>query len=230
MRKFPFTSQLDEMDCGPACLKMISEWHGKHFSLQKLRELSHISRQGVSLEGIDDAAIKIGYRTIAVKISYLKDNNKPGLVDFPMPCIAYWQKKHFVVIYKLNKKHVWIADPGHGKIKLKKEQFEKYWCNEGNKGIVLGLEPTPEFFQTDAESKRKTNSWTSLLQYLKPYKRLIIQFMIGIIAGLLFQVIFPFLTQSLIDVGVQNQNINFVWFNNISKVVGWWFLFAFTFC
>lgn len=213
-----FIRQLDAMDCGPACLKMVADSHGRHISLQKLRELSHISREGVSMEGICDAAEKIGFRTIVVKIGYFKTGDKPGLIKLPLPCIAYWEQRHFIVVYKMNKKFVWIADPAHGKIKLKREQFEKSWCSDRDMGIVLGLEPTPEFYHTEHE-QTKSNSWASLLQYLKPYRRLIIQFLIGIFAGIIFQVMFPFLTQSLIDVGVQNQNLHFVWLILIAQLV-----------
>lgn len=213
-----FFKQMDEMDCGPASLKMISDWYGQHISLQKLRNLSHISREGVSMEGICDAAEKIGFRTIVVKIGFFKRGEKAGLSEFPLPCIAYWEQRHFVVVYNLNKKHVWIADPAHGKIKLKREQFEKSWFSDDDKGIVLGLEPTPELYKSEKE-QTKSNSWSSLLQYLKPHRRLIIQFLIGIIAGIIFQVMFPFLTQSLIDVGVQNQNLHFVWLILIAQLV-----------
>ena len=142
------------------------------------------------------------------------------MLNFPLPCIAFWKQKHFVVIYKLERNFVWIADPAYGKIKLSKEQFEKSWCSDGDKGIVLGLEPTPEFYKQNLPvDKDASNSWASLFQYLRPFRRLIIQFIIGIIAGLLFQVMFPFLTQSLIDVGVQNQNIDFVWLILLAHLV-----------
>jgi ATP-binding cassette subfamily B protein len=215
---FPFTQQLDAMDCGPACLKMVSDYYGKHTSLQRLRDMCHISKVGVSMEGIADAAESLGYRTIAVKIAYDTIKDKHGLIEFPLPCIAYWEQRHFVVIYRMSKKYVWIADPAHGKIRLTKAQFIKSWCSDGDQGIALGLETSPDFYKEKGE-KGNDGSWTSLLAYLKPYKSLIIQFCIGILAGLVFQVMFPFLTQSLIDVGVQNQNLHFVWLVLIAQLV-----------
>ena len=103
MKTFNHIQQLDEMDCGPACLKMIADWYGRTISLQKLREKCHISKQGVSLEGIADAAENIGFRAIAVKVSVESKRDKPGLIEFPLPCIAHWNQEHFVVIYKISK-------------------------------------------------------------------------------------------------------------------------------
>lgn len=218
MKTFNHIQQLDEMDCGPACLKMIADWYGRTISLQKLREKCHISKQGVSLEGIADAAENIGFRAIAVKVSVESKRDKPGLIEFPLPCIAHWNQEHFVVIYKISKNFVWIADPAHGKIKLTRNAFEKSWCSDGEKGIALGLDPTTEFYQSDIE-KTTTTRWFNLLDYLKPYQKLIIQFAVGILAGLILQVMFPFLTQSLIDIGVQNRNLSFVSLILIAQLV-----------
>lgn len=215
---FPFSHQLDAMDCGPACLKMITDHHGRVISLQKLREKCHISKEGVSLAGISEAAESLGLRTMAVKVTYDSLTDQPGLTEFPLPCIVHWEQRHFVVVYKISSKYVWVADPAHGKIRLTKEQFRKSWCSDGDQGIALGLEPSPEFYQA-GEINTSKGVWSGLLPYLSPYKRLIIQFMIGILVGLVFQVMFPFLTQSLIDVGVQNQNLSFVTLILISQLV-----------
>lgn len=206
------------MDCGPTCLRMIASWHGKLVPIQYLREHCYIGRQGVSMLGISHAAEQIGYRTIAVQLTYQAENEQPGLMDFPFPCIAYWQQRHFVVIYKISKRFVWVADPARGKLKLKRSFFEENWCSKGNKGIVLGLEPTPLFFEENLE-KGQTARWSYLFKYLRPYRKLIFQFVLGMLAGLIFQLLFPFLTQSLIDVGVNNQNISFVWLVLIAQLV-----------
>ena len=216
--KFPFYKQLDAMDCGPTCLKMIAQWHGKSIPLQYLREQSYITREGVSMLGITEAAENIGFRTIAVQLNYAKEGDVPGLMQFPLPCIAYWQQKHFVVVYKISKKYVWVSDPAEGRLKLKRSFFEKGWCNRGKKGIVLGLETTPAFYEENVV-EQDSSKWRYLIGYIKPYKRLILQFILGMMAGLVFQLIFPFLTQSLIDVGVNNQNISFVWLVLIAQLV-----------
>lgn len=210
---------MDEMDCGPSCLAMICGFYNVRVLIQNIRNYAYSSKYGVNLGNLSNAAEKLGFRAVGAKVRYIV-NDSVSLMSFPLPCIAYWNQKHFVVVYKINRRHVWIADPAHGKIKLTKEQFEKSWCSDGDKGIVLGLEPTPEFYKKNLSvNEDSSNSWASLFQYLRPYRRLIIQFVIGIIAGLLLQVMFPFLTQSLIDVGVQNQNLNFVWLILIAQLV-----------
>jgi len=216
--KFPFYRQLDAMDCGPTCLKMITQWHGKSFPLQYLREKCYITREGVSMLGITEAAESIGYRTIALKLTYEQKGEIPGLLQLPLPSIAYWEQRHFIVIYKISKTHVWVADPAEGKLKLKRSFFETGWLNGKDKGIALGLETTPAFYQEDSLEEDRSK-WRYLLGYIRPYKRLILQFGLGMIVGLVFQLMFPFLTQSLIDVGVNNQNINFVWLVLIAQLV-----------
>lgn len=217
-KSFPYFRQLDAMDCGPTCLKMIAQYYGQTIPLTYLREHCYITRAGVSMLGIAEAAEKIGFRSIAVELTYESKKQVPGLQEFPLPCIAYWQQKHFVVIYKMTKKQIWIADPAEGKLKLKRSFFEQNWCNQNNKGIVLGLEPTPNFYDTSINTKERSK-WLHLLSYVKPYKRLILQFAIGMLAALVFQLLFPFLTQSLIDVGVNQQNISFVGLILIAQLV-----------
>ena len=215
---FPFTRQLDAMDCGPACLKMICDYHGRHISLQQLRERSHITREGVAMVGISSAAEALGFRTLGVKLSLGSVDDSPGLEDFPLPCIAYWEQRHFVVVYKINNRYVWIADPAHGRIKLSKAQFLTSWCGDDDQGIALGLEPAPDFY-TEAGTSDAKGVWSGLIHYVKPYRRLIVQFMAGIIVGLVLQVMFPFLSQALIDVGVQHQNLSFITLVLIAQMV-----------
>lgn len=217
---FPFTRQRDAMDCGPACLKMITDHHGQSFSLPYLRDRCGITRRGVSLEGISDAAEQIGFRTMGVKIGYYKTEETPGLIEFPTPFIAHWHQNHFIVVYKISSTKVWIADPAHGKVRLTKAQFCASWCSDGDQGIALGLEPMPAYYQQgNIIDPQSAFGWGQLLAYLRPYSRLLIQFFIGIGAGLLLQVTFPFLTQSLIDVGVQNKNLHFVWLILIAQLI-----------
>lgn len=207
------------MDCGPTCLRMISKYYGKHYSLQFLRDKCYIDRRGVSLLGISEASEEIGFRTMPVKVSYItKGKAEPGLLDAPLPCIAHWKQSHFVVIYKVTKKHVWVADPGEGKFKLDRTTFEKSWISDGKKGVLLLLEPSPDFYAYENEEQDK-GSFSYLLQYMKPYKRLIIQLIFGMLLGSAFQLIFPFLTQSIVDVGIQNQNIGFVYLVLMAQLV-----------
>ncbi len=207
---FPFYRQPDEMDCGPTCLRMIAKEYGKSIPLQEIRQLANTTRIGSSLFGLSEAAEKIGFRTIGVKITY-----EQLIEEATLPCIAHWNQNHFVVIYKIKRGVVYVADPGHGPLKYKKDEFLKSWQSDAHEGIVLLLEPTPEFFADDetipGKDKKIKKGFRFLFQYLFRYKRLLIQLMTGLIAGSLLQLVLPFLTQSIVDIGVQNQDVKFVY-------------------
>jgi len=205
--RFPFYSQLDSMDCGPACLRMITKYYGKIYSLQYLREKSFLGREGVSLLSISDSAEAIGMRTLAVRLSYEKLKE-----EVPLPCIAHWRQSHFIVIYKIKKDKIYIADPAHGLLSYSKEEFLKGWISTGeNEGVILLLEPTPDFYQKEDERKREKFGFKFLFSYLFSYKKFLVQLFFGLLLGSLLQLIFPFLTQSLVDFGISNQNIGFVY-------------------
>jgi ATP-binding cassette subfamily B protein len=207
---FPFYRQMDAMDCGPTCLRMIARHHGKSYSLSYLRERSYLDREGVSLKGISEAAENIGFRTLAVKIAFDGDADNPGLQQAPLPGIVHWNQNHFVVIFKANRKYVWIADPGAGKFKLKRSVFEKHWQSDGDRGIALLLEPTAAFYQDESNAGSKMG-FSFLLRYLVPYRGLVRELAIGLGMSSVFALLFPFLTQSIVDVGIQNQNISFIY-------------------
>ncbi|MCB0839743.1 MAG: peptidase domain-containing ABC transporter [Bacteroidetes bacterium] len=210
MRSFPFYTQLDSMDCGPTCLRMIAKHYGKSYSLPFLREKCYIDRAGVSLRGISEAAELIGFRTMAVKIPVKDKADSPSLRVAPMPCIVHWNQNHFLVVYKVDDQYVWIADPGAGKFKLSYEEFAASFCSDGNKGIALLLETTAEFRQNDLDTGQ-AKGFGFLLQYLTPHRKLMIQLVLGLLLGIVFQLIFPFLTQSLVDIGIDTQNLNFIY-------------------
>ena len=215
--KFPFYKQFDAMDCGPTCLRMIAKHYGKNYSLQTLRERSYITREGVSLLGISDAAESIGLRTKGVELSFTE-----LLEQVPLPCIAHWRQEHFVVVYKITKAKVYVADPAHGLISYSKKEFLKNWISsleQGEEvGIVLIVETTPDFYKLADESINKS-SFAFLLSYLRPYKKFIIQLFIGMLLGSLLQLIFPFLTQSIVDFGINNRNVGFVKLIIIAQLV-----------
>jgi len=208
MSKFIVYKQPDEMDCGPTCLRMVARHYGKSLSLQQLRSLAKTTREGSSLLGISEAAEKIGFRTMGIKISYDR-----LVADAPLPCIAHWNQNHFVVITKIKKDVIHIADPAHGLLKYKKGEFLKSWQSDHHEGIILLLEPTPEFTQEDSLSKeeKQKKGFGFLFQYLFRYKKLLTQLIIGLIAGSLLQLIFPFLTQSIVDIGVKNSDLGFIY-------------------
>lgn len=224
--KFPFTHQLGLRDCGPACLKMISDFYGKNYTIEFLRESSHITKVGVSLLGISEAAEKIGFRSFGVKMDYdqLKEALESG------PCIVHWQHNHFVVVYEISKRDtVYVADPGKGLVKYKKKEFIDQWIGEDwddpirqsqnpvNKansaeGYALLLETTPEFYlEPVKEGLAEKVSLDRLWFYFKPYKRYFVQLILGMALSSIIMLFAPFLTQSMVDNGINMQNLNFVY-------------------
>jgi len=214
---FPHYTQLDAMDCGSTCLRMIARCYGKSYTSQTLRQRSYITRIGVNLQGMSDAAESIGMRTMGVKTT-LENLEKEKVTPF----IAHWNQNHFVVVYKIDKANVYIADPGASKITYSKQEFINHWAStekEGNKqGIALLLEPTPAFYENKDEKQSRT-SFKFLLNYLKPHKKLIWQLVLSLIFGSLIQLIFPFLTQSIVDFGITNNNLSFITLVLVAQMV-----------
>lgn len=218
MKHFPHYIQYDAMDCGPTCLRMVVAFYGKCYSLEGLREKSFITREGVSMLGISEAAEKIGFRSICVQVGYEK------LQEAPLPCIIHWNQQHFVVVYKLNDKHVWVADPGAGKLKYTKEEFCNCWLssrkNEEDTGVALLLEPTPEFYTIeDEEDEVNRRGFSFLYSYLRPYRGLVGQLLLGLLLGSMIQLMLPFLTQSVVDFGINNQNLGFIYLVLIAQLM-----------
>lgn len=196
------------MDCGPSCLRMIAAFYGKTYSLQKLRQLAHITREGVSLLGLSEASESIGFRTIGARITFEQ------LLEAPKPCVVHWDQDHFVVVYKCRKGIVYVADPAFGLVEYSEVEFKKHWLatvRQGEqKGICLLFDPTPKFFELEGEELNRGN-FRFLLKYLKPHRKLVAQLVLGFLVGSIIQLIFPFLTQSIVDVGINTQDINFIY-------------------
>ena len=211
MKSFPHFTQHDQMDCGPTCLRMIAAFYGKHYTLNEMREISFITHLGVSMLGISMAAENLGFHTIGVQISFWQ-----LVKEARLPCIVHWNQQHFVVVYRITQKNVWIADPFAGKIKYSKEEFCHCWLSAKEDGIDTGvallLEPTPEFYVSkDDEEREKYNAFSFLYAYLRPYKHLIGQLLLGLLLGSMIQLMLPFLTQSIVDFGINNQNLSFIY-------------------
>ena len=207
MSTFPHVHQLDAMDCGPACLRMIAKFYGKSYSLQTLREKCHITREGVSMLGISDAAESIGFRTTGVKLTWEQLRE-----EMPLPCIAHWNQKHFVVVYDIDKKGmVTVADPASSLLKYKTEDFLKCWLQSENKeyGLALLLEPTPAFYKEEGEEDHKYG-FLYILRYLRPYRSYIIQILLAMLTASVISLILPFITQSVVDTGISTGNLSFV--------------------
>lgn len=216
-KKFPHFRQLDTMDCGPTCLQIIAKFYGRSYDLGSLRDKCYITHQGVSLLGISDAAENIGLRSKGAKVTYDMLMNEKHV-----PFIAHWNQKHFVVVYKITKDKVWVSDPAHGNVVYNKVEFIKCWASteiRGEKyGICLFLETTPDFY--DIEDKKNDKSgFLFLFQYLTPHKKFIVQLMLGLLIGSLLQLTFPFLTQAVVDVGINNHNVSFIYLVLIGQLI-----------
>lgn len=211
MAKFPHYLQPDAMDCGPSCLRIVAKHFGRHYNLETLRELTWKSKDGVSLLTISDAAEKIGFRTQGTRIVW------ETLLEVPLPIIIHWTQDHFVVLYKIKKGRkgieFYISDPAHGLVVYNKDEFLKCWASTEQDGqaagIALLLEPTAEFYTEDGEKVNKSG-FKYLFSYLKPYKKLITQLLLGFLTGSILSLIFPFLTQAIVDVGISTNNLNFI--------------------
>lgn len=212
---FPHYHQQESADCGPACLRMIAKYYGRQYSLEMLRERSFITREGVSMLGISDAAEYLGMHTLGVKITFEQLANEAVL-----PCILHWNQNHFVVCYGIKKKrfsddfNVYIADPASQKLCYSKAEFCKCWLSTKvsgqDCGTALLLEPGVNFGNIDDEFVSREKSISSFIGYFLPYKKLFFQLLLGMVLGSLLQLIFPFLTQAMVDVGIGNRDLGII--------------------
>ena len=204
---FAIKRQRDAMDCGPSCLAMIAKHYGQQADKEQLRKICSLGKDGVSLLGISKAAEEIGFKTIGGRLSFDTLTS-----EVPLPCIIHWNQNHFVVVYKIKKRRgnryeVYVADPGKGLITYTKEEFCEHWVstktNGEEKGIALLLEPTEQFYtQNDTKAVPTQRRVKFLWNYLKKYKRFFTQLILGLLLGSLLQLIFPFLTQAIVDTGI----------------------------
>lgn len=203
--------QHDSMDCGPACLRMVARFYGKSYSLQNLRDRCHITREGVSLLGISDAAESIGFRTTGFKATW-----KQMVEEMPMPCIVHWNQRHFVVVYDVVKKRgsykVVVADPASGLLEYKAEDFLKSWLEseEKTEGIALILEPTPKFYEEDGDDERRHYGFAYVLKYLRPFRSYIIQILLAMLTASVISLLMPFITQSVVDKGIGTGSLSLI--------------------
>jgi len=239
-KPFPHYIQLDMMDCGPSCLRMVAKYYGRSYSLQNLREKSFITREGVSMLGISDAAESIGMHTHGVRITL-----QQLIEDVPLPCILHWNQNHFVVLYKVREKQslfrkvknnknmnegvssslvtFYIADPAGQKYMMNNEEFCRCWYSSKRNGKETGtslvLEPTPEFYDYEDDKEKMEKNLGYFFRYLLPYKSQFVQIIVGMILGSILSLIFPFLTQAVVDQGIGNNNLNFITLMLIAQLV-----------
>ena len=213
MNNFKVERQHDCMQCGIACLQMICNYYGKEYSLDSLSKICFATTEGVSMLGISETATSLGFHVVNVKCTV------KTLTEVSLPSILHWNQNHFVVLYRVkNEKKFYIADPGKGLVTYSLEEFKKHWIstnsNGQDKGIAMFLETTPTFFTHQMEDKKKISgkrSFHFLFGYVKKYRKHFGQIILGLIVGSLSQLVLPFLTQSIVDVGIKNQDIGFVW-------------------
>ncbi len=218
MKKFPFYFQLDQMDCGATCLRMIAKYYGKNLAIEKVREKCFVGRDGVSLLGISDGAESLGFHTLAVRLPYEVLAN-----EAPLPCILYWREKHFLILYKVTKTKLYLADPAIGLITYTPEEFKKAWiipkANETPEGFALMLEPTPAFYEDEDNVETKKSGIRHYLKYLRPYKKYYFHLILSLTVATVISLLLPFLTQAMVDVGINNQDVGFVYVVLIAQIV-----------
>lgn len=207
--RFKTYRQHDAMDCGPTCLKMVFRHYGRHVNLEALKRASQVGTSGASLLGLSEAAERYGLNTVSAKITL-----KQLLEEAPLPCILHWNQYHFVVLTPETKaKKLIVADPAKGLITYTKDEFLNYWAsikiNGEQKGIAMLLTPGASFYQQEDEAGKEL-SWDLLIRYAIPYKKQFLQLCIGMLIGSFLQLILPFLTQSIVDTGINTQNLNFI--------------------
>ncbi|GAA4204410.1 peptidase domain-containing ABC transporter [Pedobacter jeongneungensis] len=206
LKKFPHFTQLDHMDCGPTCLRIVSKFYGKFFNLQSLRNLSKTTRAGSTMLGLLRASEKLGYNSFGAKVNLEMLQNEVDL-----PCVLHWNQNHFNVLYKITKTKAYISDPARGLLVYSIKDFLKGWASGGDIGFVLILEPTPAFYAQEDEENGIYKGIGFLLPFLKKYRSYGVHLLAGLVIGGALQLAFPYLTQSIVDNGIKNKNVNIIY-------------------
>jgi len=215
---FPFYKQHDSMQCGITCLQMICKYNGKEYSLESLSRYCFATTEGVSMLGISEAANKLGLHTICGRITMEQ------LPQAPLPCILHWSQNHFVILYKIkNKKKFYIADPGKGLLTYAEKEFKDHWISTQSKGeekgIAMFIQPTPAFYELSGETTNRKRSFKFLFGYIKQYRRYFGQIILGALVGCVLQLIFPFLTQAIVDTGITHQNLGIIYLILLGQLI-----------
>lgn len=207
------------MDCGVCCLKMIATFYNRNYEIDTLRKYASMNIDGVSLLGISKAAEQLGFKTMGGLISIRNLINNGVL-----PCVIHWTQNHFVVLYRIkNGTKFYVADPGKGLITYSLEEFKHNWLstisNEEERGVVLFLQPTSAFYDKEDDSTDNRRTFSFLFQYVKQYRKYLGQIILGLFVGCILQLIFPFLTQSIVDIGITHKDVNFIWLIMLGQIM-----------
>src|SRR5574344_1702095 len=212
MLRMPIIKQHDSMECGITCLQMVCKYFGREYTHHSLSDICFSTSEGVSLLGISEAANELGLHSECARstVEFFQES--------PLPCILHWNQNHFVVVYKVKDgRKFYIADPGKGLVTYNLEEFKSHWISTRSdgeeRGVAMFLQPTPLFYSRDRENpdSRHLRSFKFLFGYIRQYRRYFGQIVLGLMVGSLLQLVLPFLTQSIVDVGIKNQNIGFIW-------------------
>ncbi|MDE6536872.1 MAG: hypothetical protein K2M13_02375, partial [Muribaculaceae bacterium] len=206
-----YIQQRDVMGCGAACLSMICTYYGKWVDLEYVEELCGSTAHGISMHGLAETAELLGFDTAGIKTDIR------GLSKIPLPCIIHWNQNHFVVLNKYDSKRrkYEVMDPGEGKFLLDSNTFRKHWLGAGQvkseKGLLLAMRPKESFYKNQGDKKKALRVPAILLSYLKNYRSLLLQIILGLGLGCVLQLIMPFLTQWIVDIGIRHSDIRFIW-------------------
>ncbi|WP_316793708.1 peptidase domain-containing ABC transporter [Pedobacter frigoris] len=207
LKTFPNDRQLDMMDCGAACLKMIAKYYGKFYSLQYIRDKCGTTKEGVSFLDLSYAGEGIGFRTLS-----LKCNVEDLQIKVPLPAIVHWDNHHFAVVYKTSKKHIYVSDPAKGYVRYSKQEFAEKWIKkEDEKGVLMAMEPQADFHQRQANEQRdRRKTFEHFIGYFRPYKKSFINLFAVMLLVTILQGFLPFISKAVIDVGIQTHDLNFI--------------------
>lgn len=214
LKRFPHYKQHNASDCGPTSLRMIAKYYGRDYSVEMLRKHCHISRRGVSLQGINEGAQYIGFDTVGVKMTF-DELAEEGV----FPCILHWNQNHFVVCYgiekgKDKKYKIHISDPASQRLTYSRDEFERCWIgpnpDKNGNGIALMIEPGDDFGSVEDEYKKNSRSMLSFARYFTPYRSMIGQLLLAMLVGSLIQMVLPFLSQAMVDQGINGRNLNII--------------------
>lgn len=210
MKSFPVIYQHDSMQCGIACLQMVCQYYGRTYSMEAVSNFCHATTEGVSMLGISEAFEALGIESVSAKVSVEK------LTKAPMPCILHWSQSHFVVLYRVKKgREFYIADPAKGLVNYSIDEFCRHWVSiteDGEeKGVAMFLEPTEEFYHKDIPMRKENHSIRFLMKYFRQYQGQLLMIALTLILGSMVQLVLPFLTQQIVDTGIKNRDIDFIW-------------------
>lgn len=209
MNNFPYYKQHDAMQCGVACLQMVCKYFGKAYSQEELSDACSATSEGVSLLGVSNTATELGLHATCGKATI------DTLESAPLPCVLHWDQNHFVVLHKIKKEVFYVADPGRGMVKYNKKEFGSHWLSTQSKGdekgIAMFVKPTPVFYEKQGRGAEEKRSFAFLFGYIRQYKRYFGQIILGLLLGSLLQLIFPFLTQAIVDKGIAHRNLSFIY-------------------